>query len=77
MTFAKRKFILMKISTVLLQRDLNALLLGESFDLTLKYTRLLSVIFICFLYSSGMPILIIIGAFTLLVQYLFDKYYSK
>jgi len=61
---------------VLLQRDLNELMVGDSFDLTMKYARLLGIIFICFMYSSGMPFLLIIATFTLLTQYLTDKYLS-
>lgn len=61
---------------VLLQRDLNELMIGDGFDLTMKYARLLGVIFICFIYSSGMPLLLIIATFTLWTQYLSDKYLS-
>ena len=61
---------------VLLQRDLNELMVGEPFDLTMKYSRLLGVVFICFIYSSGMPFLLIIATFTLWTQYLTDKYLS-
>ena len=62
---------------VLLQRDLNELMIGDTFDLTMKYSRLMGVIFICFIYSSGMPFLLFVATFTLLTQYLADKYLSK
>lgn len=62
---------------VLLQRDLNELMTGDTFDLTMKYSRLMGVIFICFIYSSGMPFLLFVATFTLLTQYLTDKYLSK
>ena len=72
----KNYLTLRKIEKTLLQRDLNELIVGDNFDLTMKYARLLGVIFICFIYSSGMPLLIIIATFTLLTQYLTDKYLS-
>ena len=53
---------------VLLQRDLNELMIGDTFDLTMKYSRLMGVIFICFIYSSGMPFLLFVATFTLLTQ---------
>lgn len=65
-----------KDEKALLQRDLNDLMVGDTFDLTMRYARLLAVIFICFIYSSGMPFLLPIVTFTLFTLYITDKYLS-
>lgn len=65
-----------KMKKALLQRDLNDLMVGDTFDLTMRYARLLAVIFICFIYSSGMPFLLPIVTFTLFTLYITDKYLS-
>ena len=64
------------------QDDLNKLYLGPEFNLQKKFSRALSVLFVCFIYSSYMPILYIVAlcfsSLTMLVnKFLILNYYQR
>jgi len=55
------------------QPQLNALYTGTQFSLSPRYGMLQTCAFTCFLYSSGMPILVLVAAVTFLVTYAIDR----
>jgi hypothetical protein len=55
------------------QTDLNSLYLGRDFRLYVRYAVLLATIFVCFMFSSGMPILWPIAFITCFSMYWCDK----
>lgn len=46
---------------------------GEPFELAERYAVLLNTMFVVLLYSGGMPLLLVIGAVTYALTYLFDR----
>ena len=56
------------------QRDLEALYRGPKFELATRYAQSLTTIFIAFLFSSGMPLLLVWGAAGIVVTYWTDKF---
>lgn len=46
---------------------------GDEFELAERYAVMLNTLFVTLLYSGGMPIMLIIGAVTFSLTYLFDK----
>lgn len=56
-----------------LQSELNNAYLGSDFLLSTRYGMLLNSMFTCFMYSSGMPILLFIGVFIFFVTFWVDK----
>ena len=56
------------------QQALNALFIGPEFDLAVKYAIILNLIFSCFLYSGGIPLLNCFCFCGLFVIYWTDKY---
>jgi len=57
------------------QSALNHAYAGKDFVLSTRYGGLLSVVFGCLMYSSGMPILLLIGALIFFTIYWVDKVY--
>ncbi|KAF0697360.1 Aste57867_11946 [Aphanomyces stellatus] len=56
------------------QRDLEALYRGPEFDLATRYSVVINTIFITLLFSSGMPLMLLIGLFSMIVTYWTDKF---
>ncbi len=54
--------------------QLNEVYSGKEFLLSRRYSAALNTFFVTMLYSSGMPILLIIAAVTFTLAYWFDKY---
>lgn len=61
----------------LVQEDYEKVYLGEEFLLEFRYAQLVNSIYICFMLSSGIPLLYFITFLTFLVTYWIDKYLSK
>ena len=66
----------------LVQEDYENVNLGNEFALEFRYSRILTVLSITFLYSGGMPILYPVAAAGLFIAYWMDKcllfnYYRK
>lgn len=64
------------------QQELNGLFVGPEFDLAVKYAVVLNLVFSCFLYSGGMPLLncfCFLGLFFIYWtdKYLILRYYKK
>ncbi|CAD8090541.1 unnamed protein product [Paramecium sonneborni] len=59
----------------LTQQDLNEYYTGSDFNVELKYSQILTVICVNFLYSSGMPLLYLTTALFLFITFCSDKYY--
>lgn len=64
------------------QREANEKFAGAEFDLATRNSFVLTVVFTCFLYSGGMPILNVVCFLTMFVLYWVDKFlilnhYSK
>lgn len=57
------------------QEQLNKLYIGLEFNIEIKYASMLTICYICVMYGSTMPIMYLIGSVSLLIFYLFDKYY--
>ena len=57
-----------------LQVDLNTLYEGGEFDLADKYVKVLAFIFVCFMYSGGVPLLLPVLVVYLTLQYWVDKW---
>jgi hypothetical protein len=55
------------------QDELNKLFDGEKFDLAERYAAILNTIFVVLFYSSGMPIVLLMGALTFFFAFWFDK----
>jgi len=60
-------------SGVASQQALNRAYLGSDFLLSTRYGMLLNTIFTCFMYASGMPILLFVGGCICFVTYWIDK----
>jgi hypothetical protein len=59
------------------QDDYEEQYLGIEFYIECRYAQIISTTYILMIYSSGMPILYIIGSITFFVMYWFDKYCCK
>jgi hypothetical protein len=57
------------------QKAYEALYMGSEFTIDVRYAQILNMVFICMLYSSGMPLLYVIGFLQLLLSYFVDKYF--
>lgn len=53
---------------------MNRLYIGPGFSLSVRFAQLLVLIFLCFTYSSGMPILNLICSISLFVTFWVDKF---
>lgn len=51
--------------------------IGSQFLLEFRYSQLVTTIYICFLFSAGIPLLYVIAFFTFFVTYWVDKILSK
>lgn len=58
----------------LTQDELNKMQVGPQFEFAFNYAQLLSTIFVCLAYSTGIPLLYILGASNFLVFYFVEKY---
>ncbi|OQR84185.1 hypothetical protein ACHHYP_13738 [Achlya hypogyna] len=56
------------------QRDLEALYRGPEFDLATRYSQVINTIFITLLFSSGMPLMLLIGLGSIIATYWTDKF---
>jgi hypothetical protein len=55
------------------QADLNETFIGPPVDYVLRYVVVLNVIFVCFVFSSGMPLMLPIAAVSLFISFNVDK----
>jgi hypothetical protein len=60
--------------TALTQDDLNQVQVGPEFEFAFSYAQLLSTIFCCFTFSTGIPILYVICMVNFLLYYFVEKY---
>lgn len=63
-----------KSGKAVIQREMDKLYEGEKFTLAERYAVLLNTCWVAFFYSSGMPVLLLIAAFTFLMTYYCDKF---
>ena len=56
------------------QYELNKIYLGPEFELSSRYANVLSILFVCYMYSTGMPLLLIIAALFFGLTYFIDKF---
>lgn len=57
------------------QRDLNRKVLGPLNDPAFRYARLLNTVFVCFVFSTGLPLMLPIAAASFIVFYWAEKYF--
>lgn len=76
MTFHRLKVNYAKVDSTacLVQDELNELRKGPPFLLSSRYATVLATFFVCFTFSTGMPILYFCAFFNMLVTYFMDKY---
>jgi len=55
------------------QREYENLYMGPEFIIDFRYSQILTLTFVCFLYSGGMPILYLFSFAQLILTYYFDK----
>jgi hypothetical protein len=55
------------------QADLNETFIGPPIDYVLRYVVVLNTIFVCFVFSAGMPLLMPIAAVSLFISFNVDK----
>jgi len=65
--------ILQSTDVALTQRELNDAFLGPDFDISLRYAQIIATIFVCMMYSAGMPMLNVICFLSMLIFYWVDK----
>ena len=56
------------------QDQMNDYFLGPEFDLSKRYAQTIATIFLCLSLGSGMPVLYVVGFFSILVTYWVDKF---
>ena len=61
-------------SLALTQSELNKIHIGPEFELSYRYAQLLSTLFVCLTFSSGIPLLYVVAAVNFYVAYVADKY---
>jgi len=59
----------------LTQEELNTLHMGPEFHLSTRYAQILVTFYVCYMYSSGIPLLLMIGCVSFLVMYWVDKWF--
>ena len=69
-------------SKIKVQSDLLDLYTGKEFEGEMAYSRMMSTLFVILMYSSGMPVLYIIGSIFFTMTYMIEKfliinYYKK
>jgi hypothetical protein len=57
-----------------MQKDLNALMVGDVFDSTDHAAQLLTLLFFAMIYSSGLPLLIPLCCFAFILYFRVDKF---
>ena len=57
------------------QEDYNALYTGPPFRIDFRYAGILTQLYVCFIYSAGMPLLYLVTLIFLIVKYYSDKFY--
>lgn len=57
------------------QADYQSLYSGPEFYIDIRYSQILTTIFVCFLYSSGMPFLYVTSFMQLVLSYFVDKFF--
>ena len=57
-----------------IQKDMNENSYGPPYDLTAKYALALNVIFVTLFYSSGLPLVLLLGTASLFLQFWVEKY---
>mmetsp|Transcript_31926 Transcript_31926/g.68931 ORF Transcript_31926/g.68931 Transcript_31926/m.68931 type:complete len:449 (+) Transcript_31926:296-1642(+) len=60
--------------TVSTQTELNLAVVGPVFEIAARYGLLMSTTFVCMLYSAGMPIMLLLVAFTFFVMFWVEKF---
>ena len=55
------------------QRDLNKLVLGPMNDPSIRYAQIFNILFVCFVFSTGLPLMIPVAAASFLLFYWVDK----
>eukprot|EP01038_Epipyxis_sp_PR26KG_P011217 gene11217-15051_t len=63
-----------KYHHALTQDELNKIYLGPKLEFALNYAQLLSTIFVCLTFSTGIPVLYLIAAGNFLLFYIVEKY---
>ena len=61
----------------LIQEDYEALYIGPEFSFVYRYAYLLNTLFICFSFSLGMPLLLIIALASIILLFFVDKFFCK
>lgn len=61
----------------MLQEDYDSVYIGPEFIMEIRYSQIISNIFICMLYSSGIPLLYPTLIITTILTYWIDKYLCK
>lgn len=61
----------------MIQEEYERVYLGAEFIFEMRYSQILSSVFICLLFSSGIPMLYPITVVTFLITYGIDKYLCK
>lgn len=76
MTFHRLKVNYAKLdsSVCLTQDELNELHKGPPFMLSIRYATVLATFFVCFTFSTGMPVLYYCAYFNMIITYFVDKY---
>ena len=55
------------------QRDLNRLVLGPNNDPSIRYAQIFNTLFVCFVFSTGLPLMLPIAAASFILFYWVDK----
>ena len=63
-----------KAKQIKLHKDLETLYTPPQFDIVYRYSGVLNILFVSFIFAAGMPLLSCLATFTLLGKYWFDKW---
>jgi hypothetical protein len=55
------------------QNLMNELYLGQDFTLSARYGSFLATLYICYMYSAGMPIMLLVGSAYFGLSFIIDK----
>ena len=58
----------------LTQEDFNKYYVGSDCELAFKYAQIMSTIYVCMTFSTGIPLLYIIAAVNFLLYYVVEKF---
>lgn len=58
----------------LTQEDLNKYYVGSDCELAFKYAQIMSTMYVCMTFSTGIPLLYIIAAVNFLLYYVVEKF---